>query len=125
MDAMQTMGQQINLRLKDGSDTYTIRSQQQLIFEYLKILGLAHEVVKDKPDELEHLGYQGPSPDEIAMVETAAERGFTFIKNLNQNAVVRVEQRFIKHMGSSELEQLVDNRGDSGNEADIVRGQLT
>ena len=125
MDGLLTFGDQIDLKLKDGNDTYTIRSQQQLMFEYLKILGLAHEVVKDKPDQLEHMGYQGPSPDEIAMVETAAERGFTFIKNLNQNAVVRVEQRFIKHLGSSQLEQLVSNRDDQGSQTDIIRGQMT
>ena len=53
------------------------------MFEYLKILGLAHETVKDDVTDLEDLGYQGPSPDEIAMVETAADRGLIFIRNLN------------------------------------------
>ena len=83
MDGLLYEGQSINLKIRGGDQPYEIQTQQRLMFEYLKILGLAHEAVKDDVTDLEDLGYQGPSPDEIAMVETAAERGLIFIRNLN------------------------------------------
>ena len=65
------------------------------MYEYLQILGLAHEVVKDDVEDPDDMVYQGPSPDEITMVETAADRGFTFIKYGENKSRVLVEQRLV------------------------------
>ena len=42
----------------------------QLAHEYLKALSLAHEVIAQK-DESGKSTYQGPSPDEITLVDAA------------------------------------------------------
>jgi phospholipid-transporting ATPase len=43
--------------------------------EYFKILGSAHEVVGED-DKKGNIKYQGPSPDEITLVEAARKMEF-------------------------------------------------
>lgn len=52
-------------------------NQEVLANEFLKILSLCHECVCEK-DEQNNINYQGPSPDEIALVDFAREMGYTF-----------------------------------------------
>ena len=48
---------------------------KDLVEEYWLGLSLAHEVVADTNKNGEKI-YQGPSPDEITLVQTAKELGF-------------------------------------------------
>lgn len=55
-----------------------------MVTEFMKILGLAHmcavEEFKNK-EGVQELFYNGPSPDEVALVEYAADMGFKCIKS--------------------------------------------
>ena len=54
--------------------TQTIEDQRGLIFEFMKAICLCHEVVTEM--KTNSIKYQGPSPDEISLVEAAADLGF-------------------------------------------------
>lgn len=56
--------------------TQMIEDQRALIFEFMKALTLCHEVVTEQKDLSSQVRYVGPSPDEIALVEAAADVGF-------------------------------------------------
>ena len=73
------------------------------MIEFMTVMSVAHEVVSEDPTKLnaedddgEHdseidpknLIYQGPSPDEVTLVEFARERGFSFI--MSNDSVVRM-----------------------------------
>ncbi len=58
------------VRNREGSDQITFKRKRELAEEYFIALGLAHEVVPEKNKKGE-LIYQGPSPDEIALVDAA------------------------------------------------------
>jgi len=62
----------------------TMNSQKDMVTEFMKILGLAHmcavEEFKNK-DGVKELFYNGPSPDEVALVEYAAAMGFKCTKS--------------------------------------------
>lgn len=49
-------------------------SQKQLVTEFIKVLALAHECVPEfvtKDDGEKIVFYQGPSPDEVTLVDFA------------------------------------------------------
>lgn len=70
--------------------------------EFMTVMSVAHEVVSEDPTKLSEeedgendfevdpkkLLYQGPSPDEVTLVEFARERGFCFI--MSNDSVVRM-----------------------------------
>ncbi|EAS01110.3 phospholipid-translocating P-type ATPase, flippase family protein (macronuclear) [Tetrahymena thermophila SB210] len=96
----------ITLKSKDGKATYTIPSQYELSREYFKNLGLAHECIVEKnkdPNDTNYY-YQGPSPDEITLVDAAYHMGFTFVgktsnklmMNLTDTAGKEGQQEFTK-----------------------------
>ena len=73
------------------------------MIEFMTVMSVAHEVVSEDPtklnvegDDEEHdsevnpkkLIYQGPSPDEVTLVEFARERGFSFI--MSNDSIVRM-----------------------------------
>ena len=73
------------------------------MIEFMTVMSVAHEVVSEDPTKLnaedddgEHdieidpknLIYQGPSPDEVTLVEFARKRGFSFI--MSNDSVVRM-----------------------------------
>ena len=52
---------------------------------------MAHEVVKEEETEDQiKPSYQGSSPDEITLVETAADRGLTFVDYKNGQTRLKV-----------------------------------
>jgi len=65
-----------------------------LIFEFMKVLCLCHEVVTEQKDLVSPIKYQGPSPDEIALVEAAANVGF-ILQNATEE---KIELNFINGM---------------------------
>ena len=60
----------IVVKNREGGEQIQFRNQKDLSEEYLKILALAHEVVADTNKQGEKI-YQGPSPDEITLVDAA------------------------------------------------------
>jgi len=64
-----------------GKVSYSLPTQLDLIKEYFNVLGFTHECIveKNKDPEDKTLYYQGPSPDEITLVDAAYHMGFAFI----------------------------------------------
>lgn len=73
------------------------------MMEFMAIMSVAHEVVAEDPTKLsedidedleivspEKLVYQGPSPDEVTLVEFAREQGFCFVSGNDTVARLRV-----------------------------------
>ena len=72
--------------------------------EFMTVMSVAHEVVAEDPTKLspeddeendseiepKKLIYQGPSPDEVTLVEFARERGFSFIMSNDTLAKMRI-----------------------------------
>lgn len=57
------------------------KDQRQFVVEFLKVLALAHECVPEtvsKDDGTKVTFYQGPSPDEVTLVDFAKNQGFDF-----------------------------------------------
>lgn len=70
---------------KNGKKNYEIKTLYDLCVEYFKLLSTCHECVIDseKNKEMNMIRYQGPSPDEITLVDTARHLGFIFLgKNI-------------------------------------------
>jgi magnesium-transporting ATPase (P-type) len=65
---------QINLTLKssDPSITFPVTTQRDHISEFMKVLSLAHMCVPEFFNDGKEKFYNGPSPDEVALVEFAA-----------------------------------------------------
>lgn len=66
---------------KTGKVLYVIKTQHDLAMEFFKLLSTCHECVIDseKNKDMNMIRYQGPSPDEITLVDTARHLGFTFL----------------------------------------------
>jgi len=69
--------------------------------ELMSAMSVAHEIVAEDPTKLsegeesasiapENLVYQGPSPDEVTLVEFARERGFIFVSSNDTVAKIKV-----------------------------------
>ncbi|EGR27708.1 phospholipid-translocating p-type flippase family protein, putative [Ichthyophthirius multifiliis] len=68
----------LNLVSNDNKVKFTIKSQKDLAFEYWKLLSCAHECIISENKETGDIDYQGPSPDEITLVDAARHMGFKF-----------------------------------------------
>ena len=55
---------------KSGGNEIVFNKKSEIANEYLQVLALAHEVVADKNKQGDKI-YQGPSPDEITLVDAA------------------------------------------------------
>jgi phospholipid-transporting ATPase len=55
-----------------------MKSQYDIANEYLTLLATAHECLVEKDAETDELNYQGPSPDEITLVDAASRLGYQF-----------------------------------------------
>ncbi|CAK84558.1 unnamed protein product (macronuclear) [Paramecium tetraurelia] len=71
--------QPVNLIVQslDGKQQVKISKQRNLIEEYFFLLSSAHECIVQY-DKNQNANYQGPSPDEITLVDAAARMGFQF-----------------------------------------------
>ena len=81
--------------------------------EFMTIMSVAHEVVAEDPTKIspnmdedeaevapEKLQYQGPSPDEVTLVEFARSRGYSFIMSNDSVAKICVNQEKDKDANS-------------------------
>lgn len=67
--------------VKTGKRVFVIKTQHDLAVEFFKLLSTCHECVIDseKNKDMNMIRYQGPSPDEITLVDTARHLGFKFL----------------------------------------------
>ncbi|CAK55960.1 unnamed protein product (macronuclear) [Paramecium tetraurelia] len=78
-DCQRYSDQQRKLMIQstDKTTTLEIKTQKQLVHEYLMLLSSAHECIAQK-DKNSQIVYQGPSPDEITLVDAAMNLGYRF-----------------------------------------------
>ena len=86
------------------------------MIEFMTVMSVAHEVVSEDPTKLSEDGeedeeevdpkkliYQGPSPDEVTLVEFARERGFSFIMSNDSVVKMRVNDDIVGASTKSSL----------------------
>jgi len=66
----------LDIRSLDGKVNLSMNSQFGLANEYFTLLATAHECLVEKDSETGKLEYQGPSPDEITLVDAASRLGY-------------------------------------------------
>jgi magnesium-transporting ATPase (P-type) len=91
----ETSGTEINLEFQNdqGDVIHECRHLGNLVEEFMLSLSLCHDCIleKDKNDE-NNFYYQGPSPDEITLVDTARHLGYIFKKNTTIGKVVEINR---------------------------------
>jgi magnesium-transporting ATPase (P-type) len=80
---------EVHVKDRQGNTKITFSSIKTLGEEFLKALSMAHEVVVQE-DEAGRSKYQGPSPDEITLVEAARDMGFEFVKSTQEKTIIKV-----------------------------------
>ncbi|EGR31812.1 phospholipid-translocating p-type flippase family protein, putative [Ichthyophthirius multifiliis] len=88
----QNISLNIILNSTDKQAQYCIKDQLQLTKEYFKLLGVAHECIvsKNKDPTDTNIYYQGPSPDEVTLVDAAYNLGFVFKGQTNQSIQMKI-----------------------------------
>ena len=65
----------------NGRASLEINSQQKLAKEFLKALSTAHQCMVERSKAKDgSISYQGPSPDEVTLVEMAKNHGYDFVE---------------------------------------------
>lgn len=64
---------------REGNSSINFSNMKSLAEEYLTALAIAHEVVAEHSEKKGKF-YQGPSPDEITLVDAARDMGYEFQK---------------------------------------------
>ena len=80
-DKKANFEQDYKIRSLNGKASKHFTTQRQLVCEFLKVLALAHECVPEtvtKADGTRVVFFQGPSPDEVTLVDFAKSQGFDF-----------------------------------------------
>lgn len=77
------------LRNLDGDHVLlNIHDNIELAFEFLKLLSTCHECIIDSEKNENLIRYQGPSPDEITLVDTARHLGFVYLGRTTNEVIV-------------------------------------
>lgn len=88
-------GKEVNFEFRNdqGMVIHECRNQADIVEEFLLSLSLCHDCIleKDKNDE-NNFYYQGPSPDEITLVDTARHLGYIFKKNTTVGKIVEINR---------------------------------
>ena len=91
----ESSGIDINFKFRNeqGNVIHECKTLSDLVEEFMLSLSLCHDCIleKDKNDE-ENFYYQGPSPDEITLVDTARHLGYIFKKNTTVGKVVEINR---------------------------------
>ena len=89
----ESRGAGLNLEFKNeqGRVVHECPDLADLVEEFLLSLSLCHDCIleRDKNDP-DNFYYQGPSPDEITLVDTARHLGYVFKKNTTVGKVVQI-----------------------------------
>lgn len=79
------------VRSKEGQG-FAFKQLKDLAEEYLTALSVAHEVVTET-DKKGRQFYQGPSPDEIALVEAARDMGYEFVRSTQTTTEILIRKQ--------------------------------
>ena len=78
----------------DAGDELVIDTQKNLIHEFMKVLSLAHMCVAEnftsKEGKREKF-YNGPSPDEVALVEYACQMDFDCLDSQDEKILMKTK----------------------------------
>ena len=104
----------IRLQSDSGQSKMRISTQSDLMNEFMTVMSIAHEVVAQDPMKLSKTGeedaietepsklvYQGPSPDEVTLVDFARARGYTFIDSNDSVFRMRIDEPVVSSSPSS------------------------
>ncbi|CAD8163492.1 unnamed protein product [Paramecium pentaurelia] len=93
------------LKSKDNKSQITINNQKELVDYYFFLLSSAHECIIQY-DQDKNTSYQGPSPDEITLVDAAARMGYKFTgaSASEQNFMILNQPRKVKLLKSFEFD---------------------
>eukprot|EP01112_Ceratiomyxa_fruticulosa_P017857 TRINITY_DN5637_c0_g2_i1.p1 TRINITY_DN5637_c0_g2~~TRINITY_DN5637_c0_g2_i1.p1 ORF type:complete len:660 (+),score=121.16 TRINITY_DN5637_c0_g2_i1:150-2129(+) len=67
----------------------TSEEQSEYIRSFMRVLALCHTVVTEVDSETNEITYQSQSPDETALVDTARNNGFVFVKRKADEIMIR------------------------------------
>lgn len=91
----ETPGDRINLQFRNsnGEVVHECETLSELVGEFMLSLSTCHDCIleKDKINE-NNFYYQGASPDEITLVDTARHLGYIFKKNTTVGKVIEINR---------------------------------
>ena len=88
-----TQGDKVKFTFKDSNnrEVYRIENEAELVENFMLTLSMCHDCLLDAdPTKETKQSYQGPSPDEVALVDSASHLGYSFIKTTNTGKIVRI-----------------------------------
>lgn len=89
----QIEGKKEDFEFKDdnGKVIYEIKNLQKMVKQFFLNLSVNHECMAEKASsEGEEVNYQGPSPDEVALVDTAKHLGYEFKKSTSTGKLINI-----------------------------------
>ena len=95
MISREYAGPDINLefRNRNGDIIYTVDCMADLIQEFMLDLSLCHDCILEKDkNNPDNFYYQGPSPDEITLVDAARHLGYIFKKSTSIGKIVEINR---------------------------------
>jgi magnesium-transporting ATPase (P-type) len=84
----QQLKQPIAIKNREGQEKITLRSLKDVANQYFTGLSIAHEVVIEKKDG--KTKYQGPSPDEVSLVDAAKEMNYEFLESTQNSTTAKI-----------------------------------
>jgi len=98
----------LHVHSQNGKASLVFDSQKHLIAEFLQCIATTHECVPeekkaklDDGNEMAVLGYQGPSPDEVALLEFAQNHGFEYTKGTDDCLQVTRKHKLVNYMSNA------------------------
>jgi len=94
MDDQGNMDIDRNMKSVGGNENFMMQTQRDQIVEFMKILSLSHMCVAESftdKNGVKQKFYNGPSPDEVALVEYASQMKFDC--TLSTDDVVKMEMK--------------------------------
>ena len=93
----ETNFKKISVKSADGSVTLNFESQKDLNTEFLKLLSVAHQCMPEKMPSKNgqepKIFYQGPSPDEVTLVEFAQQHAFEYYYGSEDEQRIRIGRK--------------------------------
>lgn len=98
----------LHVHSKNGKASLIFDSQKHLIAEFLQCIATTHECVPEEKkakladgNEMAVVGYQGPSPDEVALLEFAQNHGFEYAKGTDDCLQVARKHKLMNYMSNA------------------------
>lgn len=99
----------MNIHSKEGKASLIFENQRRLISEFLQCIATTHECVPEEKKaktedghEVPVVGYQGPSPDEVALLEFAQNHGFEYAKGTDDCLQVTKKHKVYNNMSNAQ-----------------------